>query len=343
MLKKIQLRKSIFSTWAIFIFTIVLGVGATISELYQAPKTALPELHKLTLLFSENELMNINRLNLTNRLGTFEVKKENSRWVITSPRQLPAKGSSIKDIIKSLTDIKIKKMFLTDPINVSNFSLNHPQMTLEIFNSDNKKNTLTLGLVNPIDNSAYVMVSEKDTIYNVDNQLTNLETLNFSNIINPKIFTLSSNDVKKITLFRGKQKRNIKRLHLIKDDSGNWANKKGKQLISEKVNSYLNKLTSLKGLMILDERTEEMEKIINKYISSPIYTIKIVKLDGSEVDYKISSLIKHLPNVKIEKRQSFIMTSSDRKHPYLIARDAIKLFEITERRLKNISLKKLFY
>src|SRR5690606_11305733 len=105
-------------------------------------------------------------IKLTNRLGTFELSRHNKTdWNLTSPRLMPAKPSTIQELIKDLSSLKILKVHRNDALNTSNFSLDNPLISLVLKTELEEEITMKLGLINPIDNSAYISLSSADLIY----------------------------------------------------------------------------------------------------------------------------------------------------------------------------------
>ena len=88
----------------------------------------------------------------------------------------------------------------------------------------------------------------------------------------------------------------------------------------------LNKFLNLKSTIILDAITQKLEKKIERYTQSPLYSIIIKEKKGNEIEYKVSPLITSLPGIKMEKGQYFIVKASNRKFPFLVHRDSYPIF-----------------
>ncbi len=343
----IQLKKSMLSYWLLLAFFIMLAIGASISEFFQNPILTTNDFNQYRFLFDKNELDNISLIKLENRLGSFEISKAQSDnvflWNILKPRELPAKTDTVDSIIKTIESIKIKQVHTLDPINLSNFSLNKPLTKIILSIKDSEDITIKFGLINSIDNSTYVTVSDKEAVYHVEKLFNSLESISLSNFIESRVFPISINDLKTFELYRGNKLTNFSQLNFQYDIEQKQWTKNNKVLNSEKINSYLNKILNIKSHLILDKVSETLQKKIDKYLEKAIYSLRTVDKKGREIIYKISPIVHSLPDIKIEKRQNFIVSASNRSHPYIINKNNMPLFNKYQKEFKNISVKKLFY
>ncbi|MCY4523925.1 MAG: DUF4340 domain-containing protein, partial [Halobacteriovoraceae bacterium] len=279
-------------------------------------------------IFSNKDFINIDRIAFKNPLGTFHIKKIPNTltpWKLIFPRELSAEKETIESIFEILKNVKTKKIYPQEPINMANFSLNNPLIEIELFYLDGKRNKLLLGLINPIDNSTYIVKANDGVIYHVDALKGPLETLDFTNFIDSKIIALDRNDINSIKIYNGPIKKRRVQLHM-KKKKGNWYDKRGKILDQKKVTKYIESLLSLKSSFILDKMDDKARKKINAYLSNPLYSMEITDKNDNVITYKISSLVNSLPGIKIERRQNFIIEASHRNHPLLFNKKDLNYF-----------------
>ena len=215
-------------------------------------------------------------------------------------------------MLNVLKDIKIRKIYQQDPINKSNFSLDTPLIEIELFHENESVNKLLFGLVNPIDNSTYVMKSGMEAIYHIDGLKDTLETFDFVNFIDSRIIAFDPDSIHSLSIHSVKnrrsrnKKKHQKKLKLsIKRNKNQWYGPKGtkKQILNtQKVLDYLTSLSSLKSSFILDEVSDKAKKQIERYLDSPLYILEVSDKNENAVTYKISPIITSLPGVKMEKR-----------------------------------------
>jgi len=324
-------------------FLIAIVLGALASEFFQAPLIKNTALSRYQLLIKPEQIEQIKEIKLTNRLGDFKISKDNMKtWSLTEPRNLPSNQVTINNILSNLGEIKIRQILSKDAINISNFSLDSPLMKLKLSYYGGKEQTLNLGLLNPIDNSTYVTFSEQEAIYHVDALKGNLNSLNLSNFIDSKIFTQKISNISQLKIYRGKLPATTTRLHLKRSKEG-WIDAGKNNLDSKTVEAYLKVLLSLKSSLIIDRRSEKLDKALFKYFANPSYTLEIKSKDGHKAFYEVTYLINNVPDLKMEKRQTFIIKSSNRPHPYIIEKSKMSLFHKSQRSFKKLSIKKLFY
>ena len=342
MFGKLQVRRSTYSSWFLVVFMLVLAISASISEFFQAPNLKTHELARYRLLIPQEFLSRIKTIHFKNRLGDFSFERNFRGWELTSPRKLPANAEQILNIVKSLGEIKIKKIYNKDIINLSNFSLNSPPIEIKLRDESEEEIEVKFGLVNPIDKSTYALLSQKDAIYHVDSINYQMESLDLTSFVNSKIFSMNTGEINKFSLFRGKSENKQLQLGMAKKENI-WKDARGKEMNGEKIHEYLNALTSLKSTMILDKINEPLEKKINQLLKNPLYTIKINTSPTDQIVYTISHLINSLPTLKLEKRQNFLIRSSNRRHPYILPKDSLQHFYKRQKHFRKLPFKKLFY
>jgi len=321
-----MLKKINTSYLVLLSFAFVLCVSALMSELFRAPTlNSRQALVPKSLFFQEN-LHSAQEVRLKNRLGEFQFKKVQGRWNLTVPRKLPAEEKSLALLFQTLKNIKIKKVYQKDTLTISSFSLDSPLIEISIIHEDGDKDEIKFGMHDSISNSTYLTVSDKNSIFQIDMLNYSLEKLGIADFINPRIFSQSPNKITSLKIFQGKKLK----LALDQKD-GKWVGKNGRSLAMPKVEEYFEGLTNLKSDVILDEMPETLQEKVKTYISNPLYKLEIMDQVGNKYTYFVSTVINSLPNLKIEKRQSFIITASNRDHPYLLSKKYLKLFDKRDR------------
>ncbi len=346
MLIKIQTKKNVLSTWTVAAFLSVLVFAAFISEFFQTPNNTSPEISRYQKLFGAQQLNSIKAITLKNNLGTFQLKRTkedpDTPWHLTSPRHMPADKKRVINILSVLRNIKIRKVFQKDKINIQNFSLDEPLLELSITDSGGLESTLHLGLINPIDNSTYAMLSTHEAIYHIDSLDFSLGNLDYSHFIDSRIFTFDPLQITNLKIFRGKKGSNNLALQFQKKGD-DWAGKNGHALDHEKVQNLIQKIVEIRSLFIIDKSDEKMEKQLEKFIGRPLFTIEVKDQNNRFYQYIVSGLINALPGLRLEKWQNFAITASNRKFPYVLNREMLKNFSKPEKTFRVLPFKKLFY
>lgn len=335
--------KTSWSSWLLAVFALTLVVSGLSSIFFQAPVTSNHELNRYRSLFSQQDIEQIRELTLTNRLGSFTFARGNSagQWRMTSPRSVMANSNPIERMLNALMDLKIRRIFDRDPINISNFSLENPLSQLEILKSNGERQKILFGLMNPIDNSTYLMFDQGDVIFHIDSVNFMIESLDLANFIDSRIFPVAAAEIKSFKIFRGLT-TSTPQLALFQEDQ-QWRDHSGRNLEPSKVQEYLQELASLRSLFIIDKKSDEMQKALDQYLSQPLYTIEVTDRNEQVFSYTVSQVIDSLPEIKMERRQNFIIQASSRDYPFLLSKDALELLNRRSQQFSTIEIKKLFY
>ncbi len=346
MLVRLDLNKSNLATWMMVFFTAVLIVTGFYTDLFQAPTQINPEMSQYRSLFRPGQILGVKEMVLKNNLGTFHFERTgteaNSPWKMVSPRQLPANTNLLQTILSDLNKVQIRSVHQNDPINIANYSLDSSILQVTLIDSNGKESNLKFGLINPLDNSTYVSLSDQDAIYHIDNITTTLNTLDLANFVDTRIFTFNPEEVVSLTIFRGPKEKKNKNF-LIEKKETDWFGQRERTLNSDSVKDYLQQLSHLKSPLILDEVTEELQNEVDKYLEKPAFEMVITDSKGVQNTYLLSGLIRSLPGVKLEKWQHYIIKPSNRKFPYILQKKSLEVFQQSERRLRSFPIKKLFY
>ncbi len=328
------------SNLILFSFFLILSISAVMTELFRTPTAQKFNLDNYAFVFKKDDFKDLSKIVFKNSLGIFHLNKSKdqviSPWELKFPRDLPARKETIKSIINSLQSLKIRKIYKRDAINISNFSLNPPLMELKITDQEKNQMQIELGLVDSITNSTYIALKDQDIIYQIDSISFPLEKIDLSDFIETKIFSTPPKEIKTFKLFqRVGRTRKIRKISISKDKQNVWKNSRGQKFNSSSSIEVLNKFLNLKSTIILDEVTEKLEKKIERYTKSPLYSIIIRERKGSEIEYKVSSLITSLPGIKMEKGQYFIVKASNRKFPFLVHKDSYSIFSLRENQIQR--------
>ena len=319
--------------------TSVLLIGATVSEFFQAPILSSKELSKLQFLFTQKEVESVTKLSIESGLGRFSLALgQTKNWSLTSPRLIDANNDTIENILESLKKIKIKKIYPKDAINLANFSLDKPISTISLENTEGVSKKISFGLINPIDNSTYVSLDQDKAIYHVNFVNIPLEKLELSALIDSRIFSMDVDQLRSVQIIGENRVTRLK----MENKEKKWISSR-RELDGVKVKKYLQELVSMKSHIILDKRTQKLEKRLERYLKRPFMKVLLTTDDDQKIEYLISYVINSLPDIKMEKKTNFIIKASNRQHPYLVDRSNMKLFYKKNSSFKSLPIKKLIY
>ena len=317
-----------YSVWG-FALVILFFMGA--SELLQvSPNTSAP-LDEFSNPVKQSILERLSSLTITNGLGSYQLAKMGDSWRVLKPRNLQARDELVEQIILSLKNLKVRRLYEKDKINLQNFSLHQPtvEMVLAAFGQTQK---LAVGLLNPIDDSTYITDSNSSLIYQVDLFKVAIQSLGLGDFINSNIFSESMGEIKKIQVRKHLARRTPTQFAL--EQKGElWVDRKRGKLDPKKVTDILSKLFGKRAEVILDQRSEELESRIDRAMGRPLYTISLQKNDAQQVIYKVSHPLNSLPDIKLEKKRFVIVTSSAKTPPLLVDKSILDLLNTKAKEL----------
>lgn len=317
--------QSYISTWLILSFTLGILTLLAYSEIFQNSLTK-NDFEKFSANpVSSDILDNIKTIQFKNRLGKFTITRDqNENWLLIAPRKMPAKKNTIEKILDAFRDLPIRTLHQYEPINLQSFSLDRPIMLIDFFTKLDEQVSVKVGLVNPINSTSYLTVSGKDVIYQTDILKNKLELLDLSDFINSNIFSHEIKNITKFDVYHGEQSQSHNTLEKV---GNNWISKRYKTISQENVDKTLLDILNIKSHMIIDTKDEKLLNFINNYLKNPRYRV-IVQERNKKVTYTVTQLIKSVPELKLEKRQYFIVKSSERQFPHVIDKKYLEYFLI---------------
>lgn len=350
-----MLKKPDTSSLLLIVFLTLLGSGILLSELFHLPNLDLSRIESLQIPIKKDFLKSVHFIEVNNQLSTFTFRKEQEKdhWDLISPKNLPAKRTIINQLFNELSSIVVKKIIVHDEINLRNYSLTNPVLTITLKQTEgasdsNNKNSLIIkmGMVNPIDNTTYLTFSNKKIIYQIEKLSRPFESLALSDFVDSKIFTLSLYDIYKFNLsktnYYSKKKEKVSLLKFKRVDPF-WYDMKKNKLSTDKVEKYINKVISVKSHLILDKSSKSVKKNLTRYLKSPLFEIVVADKQGRNYRYELSQLLEKIPELKIERKQNALIWASNKDYPYLIKKDYLRFLSKNINEFKELSVKKFFY
>lgn len=350
MLIKFNIDKNTLTFWLMSIFVMTTVMITLYSEFIQSPGSAMQsDLDRYRKLYSESDFQNIHELVITNQLGRFDLKLSNdplkNKWVMTYPRSLPVSEQTVLQVLNILKDIKIQRIYSKDQINISNFSLNNPPIKIQYFDPMLGDVTISIGLVNPIDGSTYLMSSHKDAIYQVEPLSSMLESLGLGALIDGHVISMQQQNIAEIKLSR--QSPSQSKIVHLKYKNNNWQGVEESEevpLDPSKVDTFVKNLLELRGLFILDKKTEDVARQIQRSLQRPRYSLTLIDHYGNQIEYQISNLLnRDLPDLRLAAGSSFVVQASNRDHSYIVDKAHFNIFDVSHTKLKRMQFNEFFY
>lgn len=323
-------KRKFASNIILFLFLILVATASIFSDIFQSPIKSSSEIIEQAKLFSINDLFTIVRIKLKNKSGEYEFEKiqptETSQWHMVSPRNISANSLFIEKLLKSLTTIKVKKIFPDEKVNISNLSIDKPTSTLNLIDQSGKITTIVLGLMNTIDNSTYLKITGRNGIFHVEAPNISLENASIIDLIESQIISINLDTIASLKIFHGNKKTGLPQLEIKKTDI-NWHDQEGNILSQEKVEEYLQELSSLKSSFIIDKQTDSQKRQIANLVKNAQYIVSIEDNKTNITDYNISGIIKDFSDIDLKNEDYFNVSVSNASTTYIVNKEFFELFK----------------
>lgn len=322
---KAYLRPSISTFLVVFFFFVLLFLGL-FAEVFesQTPEVDMAQIYANPVPITE--LQSLKSMKLTNKQGTFVFENTapngelSGPWQMVEPQALRVKSEVIAKIIDTLNVIRVRNFYRLEPINVSSFSLDNPTLTMLFTNFKNKAIELKVGLINPIDNSAYLGLSTQNQIYQIDPLEMALESYDLAQLVDSKVLAITTETLASLEIY-DEQGLTLK---VLKKD-GQWVDQQGAALSESKVERLLGRLEDLKSFSILENLTPEQKEFMDKATALPKFTLKLITTQGVR-SYVIGEVKGQIPGTNVSRSRSYALSSEERKSFVLLDQDQLKVF-----------------
>ncbi len=313
-----------------FFILLFLGLFAEVFE-SESPEVDLAQIYANPIPVAE--LQHLRSMKITNKQGSFDLLNQHPEgnlegpWQMTSPQALVVKAEVITKIIEAFNVIRVRNFHRLEPINLSSYSLDNPTLTLLFTNSKEKSFEIKMGLINPIDNSAYMTISTQNQIYQIDPLEIQLESYDLAQLVESKVLALNAESLVSLEIY-GEAGLTLKLLK--KEDQ--WIGDAGVELSSAKVTKFLERLEALKSTSILENLTPEQKELMDRATAVPLYSLKLITTQGVRT-YIVGEVKGGIPGTSISGTV-YALSGEERKSYVLIDKDQLRVFGTKPNELK---------
>ncbi len=329
----------------LLVLTLVAIFLGLYTELFQLPKMESSKNLAKNSPLSSDLIDNLNVISFENKFGKFSFKKAHSTsdvtvpyfWKMTYPKEFASNQEIFEKIFFSLKNLKIKKILPNDELNRSNYSINNPLLKIEMVSDYYSRTMLVIGLINSLDNSAYLHIMNQDFIYQVEALGFSFANITMSDFVNSQVIDIDTQEISKIKIFRGVSRNNVIISSFEKSDDNGWRCLSCKSRLNSPnatdIESFINKIFQIKAHTILDQINANLKNQLKQNLQNPEYSIVLEDEDGGVYNFSFSYALTNaesLTQLKIEKSAHVVVFSEKTDHYYLINKD---LSEILNNRL----------
>lgn len=330
---KALLRPSLSTVLVVFFSLILLFLGL-FAEIFesQTPEVDIAQIYANPV--PVNELQRLKSFKLINKHGTFVFENTHPEgvldgpWQMIEPQSLKLKNVVVTKIIDALNVIRVRNFHRLEPINITSFSLDNPTLTLFFTNSKNKSFEIKMGLINPIDNSAYLSLSSQDQIYQIDPIEMALESYDLAQLVESKVLALNPDSLHSLEV-HGQDGLKFK----VLKKNEQWVDQNGTLLSDSKVNHFFERLENIKSFSILDKLNPEQQLFMFETMSKPNYSLKLISGQGVRT-YVIGEIKKQIPGMNVIKNNTFALSTDEKQSFVLIEEAELKALNTKSTELK---------
>lgn len=320
-----SLVKTSLSTGLVLFFFLILLFLGLFAEVFesQTPQVDLAQIYSNPVPIKD--FSSLKNFKLTNKNGSFVFENTNPTgdlsgpWQMTAPQSLKAKSDVIEKIVNTLKIIRVRNFYRLEPINISSFSLDNPTLTLNFTNLKAKDFEIKMGLINPIDNSAYLSLSTQNQIYQIDPIEMALESYDIAQLVESKVLAINPSSLLSLEIY-GKNGLEIKILK--KEDQ--WFDQNGQRLNDSKIEKFLSRIEDIKSFSILSHLTPEQKEFMDKVVATPTSVLKIVSAQGVR-SYMVGEVKGTIPGTTHSGSDAYALTSDEKESFVLIEKDQLRI------------------
>jgi hypothetical protein len=324
---KLYLKSSLSTILVVFFFFILifLSLFAEVFE-SQTPEVDIAQIYANPV--PVNNLKKLKNVRLTNKYGAFLVENTHPSgdlvgpWQMLEPQSLKLKDEFVSKIIDALSVIRVRNFHRLEPINISSYSLDNPTLTLLFTNAENRIFEIKVGLINPIDNSAYLTLTGQDQIYQIDPIEMALEGYDLAQLVESKVLALNSDSIQALEIYKD---GHLKLKLLRKDDQ--WFDQNAMKLSEQKVKKFFERLESMRSFSILDKLTTDQKIFMEKSMAQAGWGLKLITGHGVR-NYVIGQVKGQIPGTEISKNDIYAFSTDDLQSFVLIERSEVSILNI---------------
>lgn len=328
------LLRPTLSTVLVIVFASILLFLGLFAEVFesQTPEIDLAQIYANPIPVSE--MQQLKTLKISNKQGSFLLENTHPEgslagpWQMVEPQSLKVKPEVLIKILDALNVIRVRNFHRLEPINITSFSLDNPTLTLNFTTSKNRAYEIKVGLINPIDNSAYLSLSTQNQIYQIDPLEITLESYDLAQLVESRVLALNVDSLASLEIYSEKGLE----LKLLKKEL-QWVDQNGLTLNNSKVSKFFARLEDLKSFSILDKLTPEQQNFMTQASSTPTYSLKLISAQGVRT-YMLSEIKNGIPGMSLDRTNFFALSTEEKKSFVLLDKDQLRPFAVKSSELK---------
>lgn len=315
------------STIALLSFTALILLSAVYTELFRPQKVSVQKSTQLLVNpIRKDILLDLKTIEIQNYSNSFKITKINNKWKLTNPVKMKSDLKKVREVINALKRIEVKTILKKDKLNLQNYSLNNPLLSIKLESALKEEQVINFGILNSIDDSSYLTVNNINAIYQTNIISNKLLKYTFSDFIDASIISIKLENIEKFEIINARDNRV---LHIAQRVENNWISNKYNTISNKSVENKLSKILKVSAKVVVDDADEETTNFLNNYITNPKLKLNITKLSPKETDrFIVTYPTTSNKTLKIDKSQNFIIKDISNDIIYLVDKKYLSEFNI---------------
>jgi len=131
---------------------------------------------------------------------TADLKKENAKWRIAAPQQLPADSDSASSLVSTLSSLNADKVIEDKATDLSPYGLNSPSLAAQVVKKDGKTDELLVGDDTPTGSGAYAKLAADPRVFTVSSYVKTSLDKSVNDLRDKRLLTFDSDKLTRVEL-----------------------------------------------------------------------------------------------------------------------------------------------
>jgi len=131
---------------------------------------------------------------------TIDLKKDNGRWRMVAPKELPADQDTVGSMQSTLASLSSDKLIEPNATDLSGFGLNQPTLDVSIVRKDGKTDRILIGDDTPTGSGAYAKLPNDNRVFTVSSTVKSTLDKRPDDLRDKRVMTFDSDKISRVEL-----------------------------------------------------------------------------------------------------------------------------------------------
>ena len=131
---------------------------------------------------------------------TIDLKKENGKWRMTAPKDLPADQDTAGTMQSTLANLSADKLIDANPADLKGFGLDTPTLDVQVIRNDGKTDRILIGDDTPTGSGAYAKLASDKRVFTVTSMVKSTLDKRPEDLRDKRLMTFDSDKISRVEL-----------------------------------------------------------------------------------------------------------------------------------------------